>query len=198
MTNYEKEWKKRIEEKEFKDLSFFGTFAGFLLIVIGYFRWLFSEEAGDFFAILMILGTALLIFGVIIPEVLTVVYSGFRNIGNIIGKIIFSILLCVVYIILIIPVGLYLKYKKNNIDILSVWDDSRLIDGLGFVPWELNYEKVDSGADGLHKKTLKIIGYFIMNGHLILIPCVILLVLIGLVLFFVSASVVAPFIYTLF
>ena len=42
------------------------------------------------------------------------------------------------------------------------------------------------------------IGYFVRNGHFMLLPVVVFLLVAGLVLYFVKTSALAPFIYTLF
>ena len=51
---------------------------------------------------------------------------------------------------------------------------------------------------GLSSQIFVVVGYFIRNGHFVLVPVVVFLLLAGLVLFFVKSSALAPFIYTLF
>lgn len=42
-----------------------------------------------------------------------------------------------------------------------------------------------------------VVVYFIRNKHYLLIPVLVLLLVLGLIMFFVKASALAPFIYTL-
>jgi hypothetical protein len=43
-----------------------------------------------------------------------------------------------------------------------------------------------------------VVGYFVRNGHFMLLPVLVFLLVAGLVLYFVKSSALAPFIYTLF
>ena len=54
------------------------------------------------------------------------------------------------------------------------------------------------GKPSLTRRFLTVLQFFARRGHYIFLPTLVVLLALGLVLFFVKSSVLAPFIYTLF
>jgi hypothetical protein len=51
---------------------------------------------------------------------------------------------------------------------------------------------------GVVYSIFRLFAYFTVKRHFILLPLLFILLLLGLVFFFISSTVIAPFIYTLF
>ena len=72
----------------------------------------------------------------------------------------------------------------------------------GWVPKSVVDDRRSASSEAamrpLSSQLFVVIGYFLRNGHFVLVPVVVFLLLAGLVLFFVKSSALAPFIYTLF
>ena len=194
MTKYIRDRKNRLATKEIKDYIIFGQIGGLLFIVIGIVRYLFgvtrfstaSACAAGF------VGSYLVMMGVVYPEGLAWFYKSFSFVGNGIGKIMFSILLAVVYIGIVIPVSL-LKKHEREMYLLMEWDGEYPGKEIsGYFDWSGVVRNEERGT------IFQLIGDLVENGEYYLIPVVVILVVLGTILFFVSSSVMAPFIYTLF
>jgi len=72
----------------------------------------------------------------------------------------------------------------------------------GWIGKETIVIDADLSRTGLRRylllQPIVVLGFFIRRGHILLVPVVILLMILGLILFFVQTSALAPFIYTLF
>ena len=81
------------------------------------------------------------------------------------------------------------------------WDKAQPAGGLeGWHPKEVAFE-VQVGRRGkpsLARRFLTVLQFFARRGHYIFLPTLIVLLALGVVLFFVKSSALAPFIYTLF
>lgn len=193
MTEYMRELKKRRQLKQTKNSSFCGQLGGVLLMGYGLSGWLECDRERDvLFLSLAAAGAVMLLLGLLIPDVLNRPCKIFMWFGNTIGKIVFSLLLAVVYGVIIFPFGLVWRKKRAEFGFADSGELSRDT-GLpqGFGDW--NYEG-SQRIGGI----LRLLGYFVDRKDYLLLPLIVILVGIGIVLFFVSSSVAAPFIYTLF
>ena len=199
MTDYIKEYRQRKLDNKLKDLGFFGIFGGTILILFGSIKWLISDVSFEkWYLVIAILGWAICISGLIIPDILGGLYRCFIAFGNFIGKIIFSYMLSFVYIILVVPIGLIMRKKRNNYDIAQ-WDgEYEGKENSGFAAWKNDLQKDEKNENSMRGIAFRLLGYFFTSGQYILMPSVFILIVIGVFLFFVSSSVIAPFIYTLF
>ncbi|MDR0220621.1 MAG: DUF5989 family protein, partial [Lachnospiraceae bacterium] len=129
---------------------------------------------------------------------------GFFVVGNFIGRVIFSVLLAVIYIVLVLPIGAFMARKRPDY-LLMEWDEGfdeewEDVAESALAPWQ----DMAGGADSLTKRKgfvysiFRLFAYFTMKRHFILLPLLGILLLLGLVFFFISSTVIAPFIYTLF
>lgn len=196
MTEYMKKRKIRLEETRIKDSSLFGLVAGTVFMLAGFLRWIVSYNGISYFwAALGIIGLFIFIAGVLIPQCIIWFYDGIRFIGNKIGHVIFSILLFVVYVLLIIPIGLLIKKKENHY-FYAMWEGEYKGEKKScFIPWK---ETMKTEAKGVGGNALGLLQYLFLNGRAVFLPVVFVLLFLGFILFFVSSSVFAPFIYTLF
>lgn len=196
MTKYMKKRKLRLDERRVKDSSLFGLMLGTILIMISLLRWIMTySNMSYFWEVSGVIGFFLFIAGALVPQCITWFYKGMRYVGNKIGNVIFSVLLFMVYGLLVIPISFLMRNRKKNYS-YALWDDEyKGEDTSCFFPWK---EKKKVEARGIRGVSYELIQYFILNGKIIFIPVVIILLMIGIILFFVSSSVFAPFIYTLF
>lgn len=196
LTNYMKKRKVRLEEEKIEDSSLFGQIAGTILMLIGFLRWMVSyNNISYLWMILFMFGIFLFIAGVLIPQCIAWLYDGMRFIGNKVGCIIFSVMLFAVYSIFIIPTGYFIRSRRNDY-MYVLWDEEFKGKEISVFFPRKEYKKLEE--IGIRGETFKLIQYLIINGKIIFLPVVIILLILGIILFFVSSSIFAPFIYTLF
>ena len=199
--------KKRLELEEISDLAIFGQVGGLIFCWLSGTAWInlcwfepskwlnYGRVLSPLMVLIFAFGLYMIFCGVIIPQWLNWFYKIFSYIGNKIGEIIFKILLTILYVIFVIPIGIiYNKHRQKYL--YAFWDDKYPYDEReGFTDWK---PADTSNKKGMAGTSLKLFGMLVNNGQYILIPVVIFLIALGIILFFVSSSVMAPFIYTLF
>ena len=62
----------------------------------------------------------------------------------------------------------------------------------------LGTDPLDCTAAALARRFLGVLQFFAARGHYVYLPTLVILMSLGLVLFFVKSSALAPFLYTLF
>ena len=115
------------------------------------------------------------------------------------GGALFAVLLALVYALLIVPVG-WLFRRLKGVDPVYSWVRNPPEDMQGWHPKQALYE-VNVGRAGklsAPKRFLDILTFFARQGHYLFLPTLVVLIALGMVLFFVKTSALAPFIYTLF
>ena len=175
----------------------FGQLGGLIVSLLGFMKWLTTYNAvmSNILLALTAFGLYMIISGVILPQSLEWCYKPFSIFGNKIGELIFDVLLLIVYFVFVLPVGLFMR-RKNHDYLYLEWDDKYPYDEKnGFTSWKSSGA---SSKNGMLSTSARIIEMFMMNGKYIFIPAVLILIALGIILFFVSSSVMAPFIYTLF
>lgn len=205
MTNTYLEIKnQRDEYEETKGETIFGLFFGFVLILAGLFNNLpvYGSISLNVVICIVILSTGLLLMlmAVAVPSVLKYPYKGFVFLGKLIGRAVFLVLLTLIYIVLVLPVGLFIRRKRKDFGFQN-WNNK-------YVGKDTAFENINTtgieGVDEISKRSFlrniyNLFSLFIRNRRLPLIPVAIILILLGLILFFISSSVVFNFfIYTLF
>lgn len=193
--------KKVNDDKLFEELKrqiVFGLILGLILLFISLVNILFVKEANRIiWKTIAILGGLLFIIALVIPQALYYIEKIWSSLAKLIGKVIFSVILSLTYFLLFLPLGL-LYQRSKEASFFSYWNDVKDLKSYG---WS---EKVVSVKVGHNKKRnmllqfYDVLRFFIENKQWWLIPLIIFLLIIGLILFFVQTSVLAPFIYTLF
>jgi hypothetical protein len=179
-----------------------GLVGGWLLLLLGGFRHLYvvtAREATSF--ALLGAGAALFAVGLAWPQGLAVVERGIRAATGWIGKGILLAFLSLTYFLIITPVGVVWRGLRGA-DPFYAWTGEAPAVTQGWVPKSVVDDRRSASSEAamrpLSSQLFVVIGYFLRNGHFVLVPVVVFLLLAGLVLFFVKSSALAPFIYTLF
>jgi hypothetical protein len=182
----------------------FGLLGGTVLLMFGILNNWPVNGASKFFTVLslaiMLTGIFLILSGIVVPVLLKQPYKGFVFIGKKIGEGILISILTVIYLIMVIPVGLFMRKKSKDSGFLA-WS--------GKFPYEerkfeeikhKNSENIDNTIRSSFLRNIyKIFGTLIRNKRFFLIPAAIILVVLGLILFFAASNIIFNFfIYTLF
>lgn len=197
MTEYIRNLNRLHFEKKQRDNIVFGQLGGLILVLLGVVRW--YADANNEYRLLHLFvissGIILIALGFLLPDAVSPVYKIFSYIGNKIGSIVFALVLSFIYFFVVAPISYFVK-KRQNEYLLMKWEDEYPgSEEYGFTSWNPIGGIVHNSFAG---SIFRIIGIFAGSGQAIIIPVVLLLVILGVILFFVSSSVMAPFIYTLF
>lgn len=95
-----------------KDLRQFGLLVGGMFAVIGLWPVMFRSELPRLWA--MILGSLLVVLGVIAPQSLKHAHKGWMKVGHILGSINTKIILGIIYYLLITPMGLVMRLMGKD------------------------------------------------------------------------------------
>ena len=95
-----------------KDLRQFGLLVGSVFAVIGLWPVVFRSESLHLWA--MILGSLLIVLGVLAPQSLRQVHGGWMKVGHILGSINTRIILGIIYYLLITPMGLVMRLMGKD------------------------------------------------------------------------------------
>jgi len=182
----------------------FGLLGGFILLVFGIMNNWPIYGSFNVFAIMsyiiISIGLILILLGIVAPALLRLPYKGFVFIGKKIGSALLLLLLTVIYGLMVLPVGLFMRKKRKH---------------LGFFTWTGNFPYEETSFEAIKdwdktdaegsikspflKNIYKLFGTLVRNKRAFLIPATVVLVLLGLILFFAASNVVFNFfIYTLF
>lgn len=179
-----------LKKNKERDNYIFGFIFGFILLLLNIFIFLSTPDItilNYVNILLMILGIIFILLATIYPNSLNTIHKLFSLITNFIGNIIFKIILTILYFILVIPIGLIIKFKekKKEKDLRSNFFDYK------------NDNLKANNKKGILNIFL-IFKLFSNEHYILMLPLIILLIIIGVLLIFVQSSVIAPFIYTLF
>ena len=187
-----------ILEKE-KNQIIFGLMGGIILMAVGALNWLSSGPGVWEIVCICIaaLGVIFFLLAIIVPAFLKYPYKAFRFWGNLVGKVLSAVVLAILYFLFIFPVGLFLRRKREEQGYFS-WGDARPQPRSMFADLTQSENQPDSAKASYLGILYRLLVLFAANKKYVLIPAVIVLVIVGLILFFVSTNVVTGFIYTLF
>lgn len=166
--------------------------AGFLFFCVkSRFDWLWCG--------LMWLGMAHLVAAVLLPQALVGPERMWMTIARWQGHVVMTVLLTTVYYVLLWPAGRFSpRYKRGFVrwrdlppDTVTAWQPIDLAVDESPAIWSARSRSLPLLLAG-------VIGFFFRRGNYVLLPILILLIVLGLVLFIVQNSALAPFIYPLF
>lgn len=200
MTSYIRKQKEFEKDKITKDMGLFGTVGGVVLFGVGGLNYLNNTGiVGTIWFVVASIGFALIALGLIVPDILVRPYNVLLGITSVIGNTIFRVLLLFVYYILIVPFGMITKKKREQYGYLS-WDNDENLTliNTSFDEWDESEAQNKRKSNGMLTVFINVIGMMIERKQIFMIPAIIVLVILGLLLFFASSTVLAPFIYTLF
>lgn len=200
MTSYIRKQKEFEKDKITKDMGLFGIVGGVVLFGVGGLNYLNNTGiVGTIWFVVASIGFALIALGLIVPDILVRPYNVLLGITSVIGNTIFRVLLLFVYYILIVPFGMITKKKREQYGYLS-WDNDENLTliNTSFDEWDESEAQNKRKSNGMLTVFINVIGMMIERKQIFMIPAIIVLVILGLLLFFASSTVLAPFIYTLF
>lgn len=201
--NYLKNLKDRKQAEVRKRQRELGLFGGCVCVVLSAFYYLFIVNKYDYiWKSVFIVGICLILAGALRPhQLLSKPEKIWTNGTQYLGRYMFGILLTIIYFTVLSPLGILYCFVKGKGLFLS-WTNVK--DVTYNTSWEYidTTNRIDLWKNGKKKSMLVLffdIGQLYLNRkQWFLIPMLMILVLLGLVLFFVEGTVVAPFIYTLF
>src|SRR6266850_111947 len=198
----------------------YGLVMGWVLTVVAGFVFFCVPSRVDLlWAALIVVGLLHLAAAVVLPQALSWPERVWIAVARWQGWLVMTILLTFVYFALVWPTSYFSRRHRRG---FVAWDDesagsaTRPVDGPvngreGTVAkrWSAAtaWEKIDLGetetalATGQRYRSLplllaSVIAFFFRRGNYLLLSIVILLVVLGLALYFVQSSALAPFIYT--
>ncbi|HEY0984586.1 DUF5989 family protein [Schlesneria sp.] len=201
---YLRQLSERRERDEIRQLTSFGLTIGWLFFLLGGFCWFCVVSPLDgFWHGLMLSGLALMGFGTLLPQALYWPHRIWMSLAHFQGRLVMTLLLTVFYFLLISPLGWWERLRHGNVNpfyswttepppVTSAWQDlpvEELRESSG------SYRRLKSRP--LISLFAETFSFFARRGHYLLLPILVLLLVLGLVLFFVQSSALAPFIYTI-
>lgn len=196
--------RKRLREasRELSYLLVLGYGIGAGLIGLGAYKYFLDIEAYDpLWAGIIWFGFLSLWVTLIAPYFWRLPEQYLRRFGNRVGHVLISIILIPIYYIMIWPAGMVLRRVRGTHPIYA-WLNQPRDDMQGWQDKALPYDLDDPRAYTTNPRRkvsmLRVILFFIHGGHFLFIPVLIIIVSLGIALFFLQTSALAPFIYTLF
>jgi len=179
----------------------FGMVISSLLLGVGAWRYFVVIGANDrLAAAAAVLGAIGWLLTLLIPSVWRFPEKALGFLVRQVGGALFAVLLTLVYGALMVPVGFLLRAFGGSGPI-ATWDRAQPAGGLeGWRAKEVACEVRASrrGKPSLAMRFLAVLRFFVRRGHYVFLPTLVIVLALGLVLFFVKSSALAPFIYTLF
>lgn len=197
-SDYVKRLQIRQEYQLLKTHVIFGLTMGWMLTLTGAFRTYILMEGGPS-TVILALGVAFLVITLIAPNQMAYPQNLLKTIAEFVGTYLFKGVLSLVYFLTILPAGLIYQKKNGGVPFYA-WTDEKPATIEGWADKISSDEKTKSAGSDLPSwlQPLQVVSYFILHSEMIFLPCLILLLLLGLIGIFVQSSALAPFIYTLF
>lgn len=175
--------KKEIRKKKWSEF-YFGIIYGLVLLFISIFRLIIDANIKNDKFYFVLLTLSIIDFGVLtfFPRGLFYIKKFVSSFGKVLSRIIISIMLIIIYIIWFIPASIIYYVRRKNVNTTLKEKNTNVI-------------KVDNNNIVLQIKN--IFSYFLSEDNWYLLPLIVVLVVIGLVLFFAQSSAITPLIYPL-
>lgn len=177
----------------------YGLVMGWVLVLVGGFVFCCVPSRVDWlWQTMFFVGVVHLVVAVVLPQALTWPERAWIAVARWQGWLTMTILLAIVYFMLIWPASFF--DRKRTAGFVS-WNDKLPKSVSAWQPIDL--AEADASPTGRIRARgyvlllASVVGFFFRRGNYLLIPIVILLVILGLILYFVQSSALAPFIYPL-
>lgn len=193
----------RAASRELTQMLILGFGIGFIALLLGSYKYFVVQGVLDsLWRAIAWLGAFALLATLIYPFIWRIPEQVLRRFGNWVGHQIMTVVLVVIYYAFFWPVGALLRAIKGKHPIYE-WQESASHEMEGWRTKELPSDMLDAVAQGVlyNKRRIGMFGilmFFFRRGHYFLIPALLVLTAIGIALFFLQTSALAPFIYTLF
>ncbi len=190
----------RREADEVRRLIGYGLTLGWIFFFVGSFLlccvpsrldWLWTATA--------LAGVGHLVLAVLVPQLLAWPEWVWMTVARWQGHVVMTVLLTIVYYLLLWPASWFSRRYQRG---FFRWTALPPGAATAWQPIDLAGDELltvaNSRSRSLPLLLAGVIGFFFRRGNYVLLPILILLLLLGLVLFIVQSSVLAPFIYPLF
>ncbi len=178
----------------------FGFVVSCILLAVGLWNYFLVVGAtDDLWRVVAGLGAFGIVLTLVYPSAWAPPQSALAALVRTIGSVLFAVLLSMIYALLVTPLGCLLRMIKGDRPIYQ-WVDYPPSAMEGWHTKEVLCE-TNQGASGrpnLVRRFIHVIEYFASRGQYLFLPTLVILLSLGLVLFFVKTSALAPLIYTLF
>lgn len=190
----------RVQDQTVRAQIVYGLTIGWVLTLGGGFLYCCVPSALDaLWAGLIVVGTAHLAAAVIVPQVLSVPQRLWARLAHWQGAFLMKLLLAAIYFLLIWPAGWLTRRQQHG---FIRWSDAP---PAGTSAWQPVLEqpgeashRLSGSSHSLLYLAVGVLAFFIRRGNYLLVPILIVLLIVGLALYFVQSSALAPLIYTLF
>jgi len=190
----------RVALAQLKREIIFGMVVSSIMLGTGTWRYYIVVGVNDaLWSIVAALGALGLLVTLILPWLWKSPEAGLTAIVRRVGGALFAVLLALVYGLLIFPVGWMLRRIKGADPVYS-WESEMPLGMEGWHPKEVVFE-LNAGSHkkpNLLRRFVNVLQFFARRRHYVFLPTLVILLALGMVLFFVKASALAPLIYTLF
>lgn len=202
MNSYLERRESRMALHEMTQLLVFGLGIGTITAAVAAYKFFLVQEASDgFWQVVGWGGVILIVLTLIYPYLWLKPQQLLHKVGNWIGHQLMTLILVVVYFAFFFPVGALLRAIKGAGPIYS-WriQPPAMMEG-----WHRKEFAPD--IDGLMRQgggakhrigIVNVLIFFAQRGHYFLLPVLLVLVALGIALFFLQTSALAPLVYTLF
>lgn len=198
VSGYMKRLLARRQHAALKNNVIFGLTIGWVFTLTGAFKTWILLESG-FAPALFSLGVLFLATTLVAPGLMVHPHRVMKAIATFVGTGLFKAVLMLIYFATILPAG-YLYQKKNHHVPFYSWTNEKPARIEGWADKAASDENGKSTEYSLPGwlQPLSVVIYFARNSQLLFLPCLIVLLMLGLIGIFVQSSALAPFIYTLF
>jgi hypothetical protein len=203
-TEYARRLAERRDADLIRQLAGFGITLGWLFTILGGFCWFCVESRFDLlWSLVYCLGLILLFLGTVLPQSLYWPHKVWMGIAHFQGRIVMTVALTIVYFVLFWPMGLWERRRLKASNPFFRWDSDTpsIISQWHRLPAAESVPVADTSVSRKSRSMIRLffesIGFFIRRGHYLLLPILLILLVLGIILFFVQSSVLAPFIYTI-
>jgi hypothetical protein len=183
---------------EMKRHAAFGVAISTVAIGVGAWRYFFVVGANDTFWLgCMIAGVAGMLVARVFPAAWSLPEKYASRLLQKAGSLLFLLLLSMLYFAVVTPVGMAMRRRLGGAP--ARWSGRPPEVGTVWVPKGRGAARAQPAARrSLFRNAMDVMSYFHSNGHYVLMPFIVIVLSLGLLLFFVKSSALAPFIYTLF
>lgn len=190
----------RLAYEDLKREIIFGMVISTLLLATGLWRYYIVVGANDrLWQAVAGVGAIGWLAAIVLPVLWKAPEKALAGVMRKLGGFLLGALLALVYGVLITPVGWLIRRMKGA-DPIYAWDGPAPVGMEGWQRKEILYETNagPAGKPNLLRRLLNVLRFFAERGHYVFLPVLLILIALGMVLFFVQSSALAPFIYTLF
>lgn len=193
MTSHLERHRERQSGAQFRRQVTFGLALGWILVLVGgAYAFFVPFSLGGLWTTVFAVGVALLMTSMLRPTAMEPVERLFRNLTQPIGNFIFKSVLTIVYYLVITPAG---RLMGSGEQFYNWQSPEQAPQETAWVERGVPQTRVGPSGAPLGYRVL---AAFVSRSNAAMLPAVLILVLGGLLMFFLETSAFAPFIYTLF